>query len=133
MIFLVFAKTAIWYRYLILFFVFISDWLKIITMAMIAPAPEDLNLGQVENEEVLTLLECPVSFILSYLIIIFCLQCKWLARYLFTFVFIFVCLGLSWSHYSSSQTMCQRPFGLQRMFSKASPLSNMQKCYEPRT
>ena len=45
-------------------------------MAMIAPAPEDLNLGQVENEEVLTLLECPVSFILSYLIIIFCLQCK---------------------------------------------------------
>ena len=29
-------------------------------MAIIAPAPEELNLGQVENEEVLTLLECPV-------------------------------------------------------------------------
>lgn len=43
-------------------------------MAMIAPAPEDLNLGQVENEEVLTLLECPVCFM--YLIIIVCLQCK---------------------------------------------------------
>ena len=43
-------------------------------MAMIAPAPEDLNLGQVENEEVLTLLECPVSFILSYYH--FWLDCK---------------------------------------------------------
>ena len=40
-------------------------------MAIIAPAPEELNLGQVENEEVLTLLECPVCCLP---ISIFCLH-----------------------------------------------------------
>ena len=35
-------------------------------MAIIAPAPEELNLGQVENEEVLTLLECPVCLLFTY-------------------------------------------------------------------
>ena len=39
-------------------------------MAIIAPAPEDLNLGQVENEEVLTLLECPVCLITYFYIFV---------------------------------------------------------------